>query len=220
MAEWERMTCIRFKRRTNEKNYLEFHIGSGCWGHVGMGNGRTQISVGNGCAYRHVMTHEIGHAVGFFHEQSRTDRDDWIYILWQNIPAAYKEAFAKYGRDKLDSRGEPYDYGSIMHYPWNAFSTNGRNTVKPKRRVVNTPYRVLSKSDAIQANRMYNCDKTRPKPVTRLPVPPQTDRPPVTGPEPVTRCEIKILEERVTVSGCGGDQHRSCSAWARRGECR
>ncbi len=29
MAEWERMTCIRFKRRTNEKNYLEFHIGSG-----------------------------------------------------------------------------------------------------------------------------------------------------------------------------------------------
>ncbi len=71
---------------------------------------------------------------------------------------AYKEAFAKYGRDKLDSRGEPYDYGSIMHYPWNAFSTNGRNTVKPKRRVVNPPYRVLSKSDAIQANRMYNCD--------------------------------------------------------------
>ena len=66
-------------------------------------------------------------------------------------------AFEKYGKDKLDSRGQPYDYGSIMHYPWNAFSTNGRNTLVPKRKVYQQPYRVLSKSDAIQAKLVYNC---------------------------------------------------------------
>ena len=58
-----------------------------CWGHVGMGRGKSQISVGNGCEYRHVMTHEIGHALGFFHEQSRTDRDDYVKIEWNNIPS-------------------------------------------------------------------------------------------------------------------------------------
>ena len=52
-----------------------------------MGNGKSQISVGNGCEYRHVMTHEIGHALGFFHEQSRTDRDDYVKIEWSNIPS-------------------------------------------------------------------------------------------------------------------------------------
>ena len=69
-----------------------------------------------------------------------------------------KEAFAKYGRDKINSLGVPYDYGSIMHYPWNAFSTNGRNTIQPLRRVVNQPYRVLSDLDAKQTKLMYNCE--------------------------------------------------------------
>ena len=42
------------------------------------------------------------------HEQSRTDRDQYIQILWNNVPAAFKSAFEKYGRDKIDSLGQ-YD---------------------------------------------------------------------------------------------------------------
>ena len=33
-----------------------------CWGNVGM-TSYTRISVGYGCEYHHVMTHEIGHVV-------------------------------------------------------------------------------------------------------------------------------------------------------------
>jgi len=57
-----------------------------CWCEVGKVRGRkTWLSIGNGCEYKHVMTHELGHAIGFWHEQSRPDRDNYLKIHWENI---------------------------------------------------------------------------------------------------------------------------------------
>ena len=57
--------------------------------------------------------------------------------------------------------GVPYDYASIMHYPWNAFSNNGQDTMEPIRPLHGkTPYVKLSDDDALQARRMYNCPGT------------------------------------------------------------
>ena len=60
------------------------------------------------------VIHELAHALGFEHEHSRPDRDDYVTIMTENIQEKYKFAFRKY--NTLDSHGIGYDYGSIMHY--------------------------------------------------------------------------------------------------------
>lgn len=75
-----------------------------------------------------------------------------------------ESAFAKYGRDKIDSLGLPYDYGSIMHYPFNAFSKNGQPTLQALKPLNGKqPYQNLSPLDAEQTDWMYGCNAKKRK---------------------------------------------------------
>ena len=56
-----------------------------CFSAIGRQGGQQRISVGEGCEYKGTVMHEMMHALGFFHEQSRTDRDNYIMVLWWNI---------------------------------------------------------------------------------------------------------------------------------------
>jgi hypothetical protein len=128
VAHWMAKTPFTFVERTNETDYLSFARLNGCWSKVGRRGGEQAVSLGLGCGVGAAI-HEIGHALGLWHEQSRSDRDQFIQILWENIADDMEYNFDKHILDGADL-GD-YDFGSIMHYPETAFSINGMPTIKP-----------------------------------------------------------------------------------------
>ncbi|CAL4160149.1 unnamed protein product, partial [Meganyctiphanes norvegica] len=128
IEEWSSHTCIRFHElglSTNrtvllqEKNkYHVLFVGlRGCWSVLGYQGWnrritRQPLSLGNGCKRVRVAIHEIGHALGLLHEQSRSDRDDYVKIVFSNIRKRNIHNFRK-ARSIVNV---PYDFSSVMHY--------------------------------------------------------------------------------------------------------
>lgn len=56
-----------------------------CWSYVGDDGVGQDVSIGAGCDTKAIVEHELLHALGFYHEQSRSDRDDYVKIWWDQI---------------------------------------------------------------------------------------------------------------------------------------
>ncbi|RXG69866.1 Zinc metalloproteinase nas-15 [Armadillidium vulgare] len=69
--------------------YLVFkYICTICCSFVGKrGNGPQALSIGKNCDKFGIVVHELGHVVGFWHEHTRTDRDNHVVIIRDNIQA-------------------------------------------------------------------------------------------------------------------------------------
>jgi hypothetical protein len=124
IAHWESRTGIRFVQRTNQAAYVAFVPGNSCSSFVGRTGSRQPINLASGCDTGTVI-HEIGHAVGLWHEQSRSDRDNHVRVLLANVARGMESNF---DRTRFTSPGA-YDLGSIMHYGSTYFSANGRPTL-------------------------------------------------------------------------------------------
>lgn len=106
----------------------EFAGGYSSVGRVGNGPQALGLSVGVNSG---LIAHELLHALGHWHEQSREDRDQFVQVNLQNIPVENQHNFAIHSSDALMQGG--YDYCSIMHYFSTAFSSNGLPTIEPTR---------------------------------------------------------------------------------------
>ena len=117
--------------------------------------------MGKECLAFHTVLHELGHAIGFWHEQSRPDRDQHIEVILVNVIPGFANNFDKKGESEIDSLGVGYDYNSIMHYDRNFFARfSSFDTIRARDPSIPIGLaRELSELDILQTNMLYNCGK-------------------------------------------------------------
>lgn len=184
MATYHNSTCIKFEPRTNDDtDYIYIYPGLGCASLVGRVGRMQPVLLGRGCVYSGIVEHELMHATGFWHEQSRADRDSYVKINWDNIErgkqmkkkkdcwlrlkillflSGMEYNFAKLSLREITHLGEPYDYGSVMHYGSHAFAKGFGATISPlKDGVTIGQRRGLSATDITKINKLYKCNSRR-----------------------------------------------------------
>ncbi|KAM4704972.1 meprin A subunit beta-like [Rhinophrynus dorsalis] len=157
-------TCIDFKPWEGEDNYISVFKDSGCYSYVGnLRRGKQQLSLGTNCDRIATIQHEFLHALGFWHEQSRADRDDYVTIMWDRIQSGREHNFNIYDDTRSDALNVPYDYTSVMHYSKTAFQNGSEPTIVTKiadfsdvigQRMDFSDY------DLAKLNRLYNCSSS------------------------------------------------------------
>lgn len=157
MNNIENISGVRFVDRSFQRDYL--HIvpatdpkicGSSF---VGRQGGSQQVTIGIGCVDNIAVEHELMHALGFWHEQSRADRNSFVNIIFANIDPDFRFNFDQHISDGQDVG--PYDYASIMHYRRTAFSDNGMDTIVPLQSGVTLGGSVLSNNDINSLRQIY-----------------------------------------------------------------
>ncbi|XP_067453175.1 low choriolytic enzyme-like isoform X1 [Thunnus thynnus] len=162
LRSFAQSTCVRFTPVNRQRDFVDIQSRSGCYSFVGRrGNSQIVSLSRQGCVFHQIVQHELLHALGFNHEQTRSDRDRHVRILLQNVIRGQEHNFR---RIRTNNLGTPYDYSSVMHYGRYAFSRNREPTIVP---IPNSNVAIgravqMSRVDILRVNRLYRCNSTRP----------------------------------------------------------
>uniref|UniRef100_A0A9J7XS34 Metalloendopeptidase n=1 Tax=Cyprinus carpio carpio TaxID=630221 RepID=A0A9J7XS34_CYPCA len=158
MSTFHSKTCIRFVARSTQTDYISIENKDGCFSSLGRTGGKQVVSLyRQGCVYHGIAQHELLHALGFYHEQTRSDRDQYVRINWKNISPNMAYNFQK---QNTNNQNTPYDYGSVMHYGKTAFSIQpGLETITPipDETVEIGQRQGMSNIDILRINKLYGC---------------------------------------------------------------
>jgi len=157
--DFKKYTCIRLRPRTNQATYLKFYDGGQCSSPVGAVQSPLKISLASACWYKGTVIHEVLHALGFWHEQSRPDRDKYIEIKEENIREWAVYNFNKKKNYEVTTFGLDYDTSSVMHYNGYAFTSNKQPTIIDKKTglAIKTQREGFSNLDIEAVNKLYSC---------------------------------------------------------------
>jgi len=154
-------SCIRFVESSNGGRVFVKNDADGCWSAVGYHGTKQELNLAGGCMSTGIIEHEFIHAIGVLHTQSRSDRDEYVKIIWNNIMSGKEVSFNKYDSTVVKHFYLPYDFESVMHYSGTAFGINGKTTIQtldPTKQNVIGNLNEVSDGDIELMKRFYSCE--------------------------------------------------------------
>ena len=175
IERFNHLTCLEFVPLKNYygQDFVLFRKMDSCVCSCQLGRqkGRaTKLSLGACCLgdqYEKAVLHEMMHAIGFYHEQRRYDRDEWVKIHYDNIDPDLEHNFDIRELSVMDNTEKDfitstkYDYCSIMHY-WATAASKPEGSITIERKYQYPKCKMgtattFSKYDLEKIKKRYNC---------------------------------------------------------------
>jgi hypothetical protein len=125
IAYFQKYTPVQFVPYNGQPDAIVFMPGPElCLSYLGRVGGNQPIYLSDGCGDREIA-HELMHALGFVHEHSRSDRDQFVQVNWDNVIEGREAQFEKVPDEIMGpQRNRPFDFQSVMIYPDKSFAKN------------------------------------------------------------------------------------------------